>query len=115
MSIKGLDGLSDERINFELQKGAKFIVYEYCISILIMTFKRPSQLHFIKADESRFAAGIVYAVISLFFGWWGIPWGPIYTIASLITNLSGGKDVTAEVLASANKAVATAGEGQDRG
>jgi len=23
-------------------------------------------------------------------GWWGIPWGPIYTIASLVRNARGG-------------------------
>jgi ATP-dependent phosphoenolpyruvate carboxykinase len=31
-------------------------------------------------------------------GWWGIPWGPIYTIAAVVTNIRGGKDVTAEIL-----------------
>jgi hypothetical protein len=30
----------------------------------------------------------------------GIPWGPIYTIGSLIQNFGGGKDVTKEVLLS---------------
>ena len=43
---------------------------------------------------------MVYTLISLLAGWWGIPWGPIYTITSLVTNLRGGKDVTQHVIAS---------------
>jgi hypothetical protein len=48
--------------------------------------------------------------LSAFLGWWGIPWGPIYTIQSLSKNISGGKDVTDQVLASLakNGQVATA-------
>jgi hypothetical protein len=34
---------------------------------------------------------------SLVAGWWGIPWGPTFTIGALYNNLRGGKDVTAEV------------------
>jgi hypothetical protein len=36
--------------------------------------------------------------------WWGIPWGPIYTIQALATNLRGGKNVTHEVIASMSEA-----------
>ena len=39
------------------------------------------------------AAGIVLLVA----GWWGIPWGPIYTIQSIYNNSRGGKDVTEAV------------------
>jgi hypothetical protein len=35
--------------------------------------------------------------LSLLFGWWGLPWGLIYTPLTLWTNLSGGRDVTAEL------------------
>ena len=34
--------------------------------------------------------------------WWGIPWGPIYTVGCLSTNLKGGKDVTDEIVKSMN-------------
>ena len=36
-----------------------------------------------------------YTLVSLVFGWWGFPFGLIYTPMALITNLSGGRDVTA--------------------
>ncbi len=83
----------------ELNAGAKFVTYQYVISILIMTFQRSSDIYFIRAEESRLTRGLVFSLISLLFGWWGIPWGFIYTPMALFTNFRGGKDVTAEVLA----------------
>lgn len=83
----------------ELSAGAKFVTYQYVISILIMTFRRSSNIYFIRAEESRVAKGLLFSLISLLFGWWGIPWGFIYTPMALFTNFGGGKDVTAEVLA----------------
>ncbi|WP_245840625.1 hypothetical protein [Ohtaekwangia koreensis] len=40
--------------------------------------------------------------MTFLLGWWGIPWGPIYSIGSLVHNLNGGKDVTQEILNSYN-------------
>jgi len=103
MQIKGLENMTDDQINFELQRGARFVVFEYCISIIILTFKRTSAVCFIKQGESAFGRALLYSLISLLFGWWGIPWGPIYTIGSLITNLRGGKDVTGDFIAAADQ------------
>ena len=41
----------------------------------------------------------IYSLFSVVFGWWGIPYGPIYTVMALITNFGGGKDVTRDVRA----------------
>ncbi len=101
--IKGMEELSNVQINDELIRGAKFVIYEYCISCIIMTFRRSSRIYFIKAGESSLKYGLVYSLISLILGWWGFPWGPIYTISSLIKNLCGGKDITQELLAKINQ------------
>lgn len=101
-SIKNIDGMTIEEINRELERGAKFVIFEYCVSILVMTFKRGSDVHFIKSGESTAGSSILYTLITLVFGWWGFPWGPIYSIGSLFTNLTGGKDVTQEVIQSIN-------------
>ncbi len=100
--IKNIDGLSVEDINKELNNGAKFVVFQYCFSILVMTFKRGSDIYFIKAVEPTVKHSIGFTLITLFWGWWGIPWGPIYTIGALYSNLTGGKDITQEVLNSMN-------------
>ena len=103
MSIIGLQGLSNDEINQELQNGARFVVFEYCISIIVLTFKRGSAVHFIRAGEGTFLKSLGYTLVSLLLGWWGFPWGPIYTISTVSTNLSGGRDVTPQVLAAAHR------------
>ena len=71
-----------------------------------LTFKRPSSIYFLRAGESGFSKAFIFTFISLIFGWWGIPWGPIYTDGSLVIDLGGGKDVTKEIVASLNSVAA---------
>lgn len=98
--------MTDSQINSELQRGARFVYYQYCISVLILTFKRPSDIYFIRPGESSIMQGLKFSLVSVLLGWWGIPWGPIYTIHSLWVNFGGGKDVTQNVVASAPKGTA---------
>ena len=100
MKIKGAEGMTVGAVQSEVARGGKFVIFSYCISILVMTFRRSSDIYFIKAGESTFGVSIGYTLVSLLLGWWGIPWGPIFTIGALFTNLGGGKDVTKEILAS---------------
>ena len=96
--IIGLDNLTVEEVNQELANGAKFVVFLYCFSLAIITFKRSSNIYFIKAGEGTLKKSIKFTLISLFVGWWGIPWGIIYTIEALITNLQGGRDMTSQIM-----------------
>ena len=98
MAVKGIEGLSNEQLDLELNKGGKFVIFQYTISILVMTFKRGSDIHFVRYGESAFVKSLPYTLLTLLLGWWGFPWGPIYSIGSLITNFGGGKDVTNEVI-----------------
>ena len=100
--IKNIKGLSVDDINRELSNGAKFVVFQYCFSIIVMTFKRGSDIYFIKAKESTVKHSIGFTLITLLFGWWGIPWGPIYSIGVLYSNLTGGKDITQDVINALN-------------
>jgi hypothetical protein len=85
--------LSKEPAEHYYNQGAKIVVFQYCISLIFMTFKRPSNGYFIQANESTLSKAIPYILISLLLGWWGFPWGPIYTISTLFTNFMGGKDI----------------------
>lgn len=103
--IVGLEDIkSGGELQAEIAQGAKFVMYQFCISIVIMTFKRSSNIFFISHDQSAVVKGLPYTLLSLVLGWWGIPWGPIYTIQSVWVNFQGGKDVTREVLASMSAA-----------
>jgi hypothetical protein len=105
MKIVGIDNISNEQIEAQLQQGAKFVVYQYCISVLVMTFKRSSNIHFVPSGQSAVKKSVPFVLTSLLLGWWGIPWGPIYTVGTVFKNLGGGIDVTADVLSAQRAAV----------
>ena len=100
--IKNLEGLTTDQINRELAHGAKVVVFQFTISVLVMTFRRSSDIYFIRSGESRLIKGLPFTLMTFLLGWWGIPWGPIYSVGSLVNNLNGGKDVTQEILNSYN-------------
>jgi hypothetical protein len=98
MKIKGTEGLTISQIQSEIAEGGKFVLYSYCFSAVVMSFKRSSAVYFIKANENAFTKGLPFTLVSFLFGWWGIPWGIVYTITCLFTNIGGGKNVTGEIL-----------------
>jgi hypothetical protein len=99
MKIVGTETLTREQVQYELSKGGKFVVYQYCVSLFFVSFRRSSDIYFVTSDRPFTGARLGYSLLSLLAGWWGIPWGPIFTVQSLWTNLSGGRDVTAHVVA----------------
>ncbi len=102
VKIKGIDGLSPQEVKFEVEKGGRFVMYQYCLSALIITIRQPTDIYFLRAGESRFLKGLPWSLLTFFVGWWGIPWGPIYSIAVLWKNSRGGEDVTAQMLTDLN-------------
>jgi hypothetical protein len=101
VKILGTEGMSKEAIRAEVDRGARFVIYQYCISIVFMSFKRPSEIYFVRAGEGAGGKGLKFTLLSCLGGWWGIPWGPIWTIQSIWLNSRGGRDVTQQIVASA--------------
>lgn len=97
MKLEQVQNWTVEELENDIAAGGKFVVFTYTISLLIVTLNRPSNIYYIKSDESSFATGWQYFLISLLLGWWGFPWGPIYTIGSLCRAFTG-KDITSEVM-----------------
>jgi hypothetical protein len=79
----------------------RLVIFHYCVSLGIVSFKRSSGIKVIPPGGSRFLAALPYTLISLCAGWWGIPWGPIWTLEAIGRNLGGGTDVTELVAATA--------------
>lgn len=98
MQIKGVENLTVGEVQNLVRSGGRFVVFAWCVSLLLVTFKRSSDIHFVKPGEGTFGASLPYTLLSLVLGWWGFPWGLIYTPMAIIQNLGGGKDVTAEVM-----------------
>jgi hypothetical protein len=99
MKLVGVGDMTVGEVDDLVRQGGKFVVYQYCVSVLILSFKRSSDVHFIRPGQGAVTPGLPFSLVSLVCGWWGIPWGPIWTIMTLANNVGGGKDVTAEVMA----------------
>lgn len=80
--------------------------FQACLSFLILTTRFPSR--FLFAEQGNlFSIGSTYTIVTLLLGWWGIPWGPVYTIQTLYQNLRGGqKQTISEILKTMEKAAA---------
>lgn len=100
-AIKGLPkNLTMEELQAEVAKGARFVVFHACVSIIILTHKSQSEVFYIRPGRSRHLhyANVFCTIATLLLGWWSIPWGPISTVQALNTNFSGGEDVTLQVM-----------------
>jgi hypothetical protein len=75
----------------------------------VITLRRSSDAYYIPAGESAVSKGLPWTLLTLVMGWWGIPWGPIFTVQSLIVNFKGGKDLTANFSAAMTRTVPAAG------
>ena len=98
IEIRGIERMSAKEVIEEVERGGRFVIYQTVMSFLVVTLRHPTAIHFIKAGQGRIGPGIGYTLQTLVLGWWGVPWGLIYTPMVLITNLCGGKDVTEAVV-----------------
>jgi hypothetical protein len=97
MRVLGIDGLDYERLEWELERGGRFVFFEYCISLVLVSLRRPGAVWYLPPGHKGWDLRLIYSLPSVIFGWWGIPWGLVYTPLTLINNLGGGCDVTEQV------------------
>ena len=99
MDIKGAENLSPQELAMEIQRGARVVEFSWCVSLVVVTLRRSSVV-LVRPEESTFGAALPYTLLSLVAGWWGFPFGLIFTPLAVIQNLSGGTDRTEQVRAS---------------
>jgi hypothetical protein len=68
--IRGIEGMKYGELDFEIQRGAKFVLFQYCISVVVLTFRRPSDIYFLRQGENAALKGLPFALLSLVAGWW---------------------------------------------
>ncbi len=65
--------------------------YDAVLSLLIMSWKLPSRFTLDRGEARR--VHVACSLISCVFGWWGIPWGPIWTARAITGNARGAKEL----------------------
>ena len=98
MKVRRAGGMTIASLRAAISGGARFVVFPYCESWLIVSFKRASDPTLIKPGEAAWRVGGTQILHSLLFGWWGFPWGPIWTVMTILQTVRGGVDVTGEVM-----------------
>lgn len=99
MKIKNLCAISRKEIETFVGNGGRFIQYHYCISLIVVSFKKASPVYLLHKHENKLRKGLKYSVLSVLFGWWGFPLGLVYTTDCLVRNFKGGNDITADIIA----------------
>lgn len=76
-----------------LYKGARItpetrlLRYHYALSAVLVSVRSPSRLY-VEGAETTWLAHASSSMATLLFGWWGIPWGPVYSVQSLVGNFT---------------------------
>ncbi len=97
-NLHNVRDLNLNRLQFELSQGARFVVFQYCVSPIVFSLKWPSRAYLIRKDDSVVARSFFPSLVSALFGWWSLPSGPGNAYDSLKINLRGGLDVTDDIL-----------------
>ncbi|HEX7260217.1 MAG TPA: hypothetical protein VF258_00220 [Luteolibacter sp.] len=83
-------------------RGERLVSYPFIVSIVILTSQRSmGGVRWVKSGDWPMAPLIRATVVTSLFGWWGIPFGPIFSGLSLFYLWRGGRDATKEVLINA--------------
>ena len=56
--IRGIEGMRAGEVDFEIGRGARCVLSQYCISIIILTFRRASDIYFLRQGQSAVTKGI---------------------------------------------------------
>lgn len=63
--------------------------YQACLSLFILTMRFRSPRVVVGSPKNQ-STGVMYTLVSAVAGWWGLPWGFIYTPQAIYRNLHGG-------------------------
>ena len=97
MKVRGIEHMTLGELVDQVKQGGRFVVFHWCVGLLVKSVERPSAIRFVRAGE-RPGRGGWSTLATLITGWWALPFGPSRTINCLRENLAGGRDITATVL-----------------
>ncbi len=82
-----------------VQAGHRYYIIPYVFSVVVLTFRRNMGGVREVSDHNWPVMPLVgAALVTSLFGWWGFPWGIIFSIGALGRLWNGGRDVTFQML-----------------
>lgn len=73
---------------FEITPQTELVSYTYVISIIVMSFRHSTRYYFKEAERGKaLMAKLLCILCNLTCGWWGIPWGPVWTVKETACNI----------------------------
>lgn len=103
MKIDIKEAMTLQELEQKIREGYRFVTFQYCLSFIAFTQRRFSKAHLISNPDDIKTYSKKYNLISSFWGWWAIPWGPIYTFKTFEVNKKGGIDVTDDIMLNINE------------
>ena len=103
------DGIALDEIKQSIPTGGRFIVFQYCISFLVISHKKFSPAIYLPPhSQSQFEQyNVKYNRYSKLMGWWAVPAGIGNTISCISFNKNGGLDVTEDIMLNLNEKAIT--------
>lgn len=72
----------------EITPQTELVSYTYVFSVIVMSFRHKTRYYFKEAESKKAAfANTLCNLCNLLCGWWGIPWGPIWTVKETACNI----------------------------
>jgi hypothetical protein len=99
MPSSSVEALSPDELRESIRRGGRCVRFERCTSFFVATFRQQSRIYLTENWQDRYLRGLGFSLLALLLGPWGVPWGLYFTVRAMWTNLTGGIDVTDEVLA----------------
>ncbi len=96
-SLINTEGLSKEDILEKIASGGRFIVFQYTLSLGLVSFYRLTRPILVCSNQEFVKYRNKYNLMSWLFGLWFIPTGPYRVVKSLKINNRGGIDTTKDI------------------
>lgn len=108
-AIANVEGMSLAEVDSVLAGGGRFVIFQFALSLGLITYSRPSKLWLVRDDAEAERIARRYTIPTMLFGWWGLPFGPIRTVQALRINKGGGVDLTSDVRGALTEATVALG------
>lgn len=72
----------------EITPVTTLVSYTYVISAIAITYRKSTRYYFMEVEKKKARRAKFWCnLCNLTVGWWGFPWGPIWTIKETFCNL----------------------------